>query len=126
MKLGIYFGVSGMKVTLKLKPNQDVLTYVVFVKKYNRNSEVREAVLTPNVLESEDGASFTLRKCLGYKLILNASIRPEGDAQMRAVLTLEAEDKHEYPMEFALPSLEGPVVGREWSIAMIDHDGNEE
>ena len=118
MKLDILIATPGTKLRLQLRPNADVLTYAVFVKKYTSTGAIDEAVWHADKLSS-DGGNLLLENVRGYKLFLHAAVKSEGNAEMKADLEFDGKAVGSFPNPFPLPAAEGPVVEREWSILMI-------
>ena len=113
--LGLYSMPSGSTVQLRMKPNDKVLTYVVFVIKYTETGKHQEAIWHPEVLSSPNGASLVLQQVRGYRLLLQAMIKPEG-GKVDVELLVDGEEAYDEAVK--LPKSEGPVVSREWSIVV--------
>lgn len=114
--LGLYSMPSGSTVQLKMKPDDKVLTYVVFVIKYTEAGKHQDAIWHPEVLSSPNGATLILRQVRGYRLLLHASIKPGGPGKMDVELLVDGAKA--FDEKVSLPKSEGPVVMREWSIVV--------
>lgn len=112
--LGIYVENAGVRVDLITKANNDVLTYVVFVRKWTSAGPLPEATWLPDALETT-GSSLVLTE-RGYDLILQAAIRPGGQASIVPDLRISDADGTRFTDIIPLPQSEGPVVERGWKI----------
>jgi hypothetical protein len=115
--LDIYVEHAGTKLDLKLKPNADVVTYLVFVRKWTSAGPLPEATWFPDALEST-GCSLVLGPERGYDLTLKATGRPGGQAAIEPLLVIHDAKNTRYTDRIDLPEAEGPVVERGWSIAI--------
>jgi hypothetical protein len=115
--LDIYVEHAGTRVDLKMKPNDDVVTYLVFVRKFTTAGPLPEVTWFPEDLETT-GCSITLAAERGYDIILKATGRPGGHAAIDPLLVLHDAAGSRYTDRIDLPEAEGPVVERGWSIAI--------
>ncbi len=115
--LDIAFPPPGTIATMKTKPNDDVSSYVVFVRKWTPTGPVPAATFHFNQLEAAGGASITFGNDLGYDFILQALVRPQSHAAINVSLQLQPPgggDGYLFDKPVTLPNSEGPVVEREW------------
>ncbi len=116
--LDIYVEHAGTKVTLKMTPNADVVTYLVFVRKWTSAGPLPEATWFPAALESIGGCTLVLAPERGYDIILKATGRPGGNPSIVPALVINDAVGTRYTTPIDLPAAEGPVVERAWSIAI--------
>jgi hypothetical protein len=110
--VGFYVKPAGTKATLKLTPNMQVVTYVVFVRQWNAGVATPVATWFPADLEA--GMSITLVQSDGYEFLLKAQITGNPDiAAIDARFSLDETTKAE---TLALPAEEGIVVERKWTV----------
>jgi|GEM_PF-6187074 len=113
--LNLYVQKTGVRVDLKMKPNPDVLGYVVFVRKWTSAGPLPEATWLPDTLE-QAGNSLVLGKEQGYDIILQASIRDGGHASIVPDLQFSDTAGTSFTTPINLPQSEKPVVERGWKI----------
>jgi hypothetical protein len=116
--LDIFIEPAGRTLRLMTRPNDDVATYVVFVRKRTSGGPVPEATWLPDLLESAEGASLILAPERGYDLTLKASVKSGGNAVIVPNLTIDDNENTSYTTPIALPDAEGPVVERGWSVVI--------
>lgn len=115
--LALYVKPAGTVVHLTTTPNAQVITYVVFVRKWVQGISIAVATWHPAQLE-HGGASVPLGTDDGYDLILKAEIRGNPDtAAIDPQLSLDGAPV--YTTRIPLPAAEGQVVVREWSIVIL-------
>jgi len=115
--LGIYVESAGVRVDLTTRPNNDVLTYVVFVRKWTATGPLPEATWFPETLETI-GNSLVLGAERGYDVFLQAHIRPGGQAAIDPDFRISDPAGTTYTDRIDLPQSEGPVVERGWKIVI--------
>jgi hypothetical protein len=121
--LALYVKPDGTTVNLKLTPNAQIVTYVVFVQKWVNGSSSSVAKWFAADLESQAGCTTVLDKCEGYDLILKANIAGSPDtAAIDPALSFDGAPV--YTDTVHLPASEGVVVSREWSIIIPNAAGN--
>jgi hypothetical protein len=111
--LGLYTAPVNVDVVLRLRPDDGVITYVVFLNRYTGSTKKTDTVFHPQETESDAGAGFKTVKATGYELALKAQIRSNGEATMKGEIAIDGKV---FPQSFSLPADEAPVVSREWSI----------
>ena len=118
--LDLFIEPANTPVTMHAKPNDDVLSYTVFIRKWVIGGQGSETVGTwfPDELESEAGASMTLGAELGYDFILMASVNPKAQAAISIDLSFSAPGAGSFDKPVALPSSEGPIVARAWKVVI--------
>lgn len=116
--LAIFVEPAGAQVTMRTAPDQDVLTYVVFVRKWTSGGDLPETTWFPDQLESAAGASLTLGAERGYDLVLKASVRPGSQAVLQVDIAITDAAGTTWRQPVTLPSAEGPVVERLWAIVI--------
>jgi hypothetical protein len=104
----------GTKVTMRAQANDQVVTFVVFVRKFTSAGPIPVVTWHPDQLESGN-ATLVVEPERGYDFDLKASIRNDGGAAIDIQFDFDDGDVKSYPQE-PLPASEGPVVGREWSL----------
>jgi len=115
--LDIFVEHAGTTVNLRMKPNDDVVTYVVFVRKFTSAGPLPEATWFPEDLETT-GRSLVLGHERGYDIIVKATVRRGGHAAIDPLLVIDDTAGTRYTDRITLPEVEGPVVERGWSIAI--------
>jgi|CXWL01.1.fsa_nt_gi hypothetical protein len=116
--LSLFVEPPGTTATMKTQPNDDVVTYIVFVRKWLSTGPVPETTWHPDQLESAAGASIVLDPTRGYDFILKAEVRPKSMAAMSVDLQMGAPGAGAFTKPVALPNSEGPVVEREWKVIL--------
>jgi hypothetical protein len=119
--LELYLKPVGTRVNLKLKPNDQVGPYVVFVQKWVAGNKVAVGTWFPAQLESPAGIGTVLDHAEGYDFIIKANITSPPDTAT-LVPELRFDNAVVYKTPIYLPAAEGPVVSREWSV-IIDEGG---
>ena len=113
--IGLFIRPAGTVVNLKISNvTAAVMTYVVFVQAWTDAGKKPIASWHPAQLESPNGATLIVEGYRGYDLILKALIRD--DAAMDADVSFNGVSEFNHTV--TLPSAEGPVVVREWSIVV--------
>ncbi|HEY4594204.1 MAG TPA: hypothetical protein VIJ61_17420 [Thermoanaerobaculia bacterium] len=115
--LGIYVENAGVRVDLTTKANNDVITYVVFVRKWTSAGPLPEATWLPDTLETT-GGTLVLAAERGYDFILQAAVRPGGKASIVPDFRISDADGTRYTDIIQLPQSEGPVVERGWKVVI--------
>lgn len=116
--LALYAKPAGAVVNLKLAPNPQVTTFMVFVKQWVKGASQSAGTWLPKGLGSPAGESLTMQKCDGYDFILKAQVCGAPDT---AAVTpqLQINGTTVYSDVVNLPAAEGPVVVREWSVVIV-------
>jgi hypothetical protein len=113
--LALYVKPANTVINLKLAPNAQVLTCVVFVRQWINGNPATAATWQPANFMSPQGASITMQQCDGYDFIMKAQITGTPDtASVDPVFSINGAAV--YTDTIHLPSAEGPVVVREWSV----------
>ncbi len=118
--LDLFIEPVGTPVVMKATPNDDVITYSVFIRQWNQGSQGPHTIghWLPEELESPQGASIVMDGGTGYDFILMASIRRPGEAAISVDLAFQAPGTGTFVKPVALPNAEGPVVGRTWKVIL--------
>lgn len=114
--LSLFIEPVGSQVTMKATPNDDVLAYTVFVRRWTPQGPLPHLTWFPDELESAEGASMELGADSGYDFILMASIRPNSQAAINIDLQFKAPGAGGFSKPVGLPNSEGPVVQRVWKV----------
>jgi hypothetical protein len=115
--LDIYIEKAGTRLELGMRPNADVVTYLVFVRRFTSAGPLPEATWFPEDLETT-GCSLVLGHERGYDITLKATVRPGGHAVIDPLLVIHDTAGTRYTDRIVLPEVEGPVVERGWTIAI--------
>jgi hypothetical protein len=94
-----------------------VVTYIVFVRKWTSAGPLPETTWFPDTLETT-GCSLVLAMERGYDIILQATVRPGGQAAIVPDLRFSDAAGTTYTDVIDLPQSEGPVVERGWKIVI--------
>src|SRR5213083_1592087 len=115
--LALYVKPAGATINLKLAPNDQVLTCVVFVRQWVQGNGVAVATWLPADFESPQGASITLTPSDGYDFMIKAQIAGNPDtAAIEPQFSIDGAVA--YSQSIPLPAAEGSVVEREWSVVI--------
>jgi hypothetical protein len=113
--LALYVRPAQTRINLKLAPNDHVLTCIVFVRQWNQGVGSSVATWFPAEFESPQGSSIILQPSDGYDFIVKAEITgPPDAAAMDARFSIDGAVV--YSKTVPLPSAEGAVIEREWSV----------
>lgn len=100
--------------SLQTIPNDGVLTYVVFLRRWTPQGPLPVVTFHPNDLEN--GVAGTLDSDSGYDFILKAQIVPQSQAAINVNLQFQPPGQGGFNKLVSLPSSESPVVERVWKV----------
>jgi hypothetical protein len=98
---------------MRTRPNDQVVTYLVFVRKWTSAGPLPVTTWHPDQLES-GAATLVVEPERGYDFILKASVRAE--ASMGVRFDFSVGEPREYQVD--LPISEGSVVERKWTLVV--------
>ncbi|MEA2563552.1 MAG: hypothetical protein QOH06_5056 [Acidobacteriota bacterium] len=114
--LSLFIEPAGSPARMKAVPNDDVLAYTVFIRRWTPQGPLPHLIWFPEQLESPEGATLDIGADSGYDFILMASIRPNAHAAINIDLEFGAPGAGSFSKPVALPNSEGPVVQRVWKV----------
>lgn len=116
--LSLFIEPRGTVATMKTNPNDDVNSYVVFVRQWTKDGPIQLAPLLPEELESPEGATVVMDEGLGYDFLLHAGVQPKSHAAISVQLEMGPPGEGAFDQPVALPSSEGSVVERKWKVVL--------
>jgi len=110
--MGFFPGQAGERVTIKTKPNADILGYYILVDQW-KGSPSTFVKWNGTEAEGAQGVAFDLEPADGYDVTIKAEVKKDAAPKIAVTLATDSLSKA-YDVEF--PSSEGPVVSRDWNI----------